>query len=69
MKNEQRVVWAIRDRTFLMIGDPGQKTYDGDALPKLLAEGWRIQSVHQFAEKGSNDLTPVAYFILEKGMF
>lgn len=67
MKNEQRVVWAIRDRTFLMIGDPDQKKFDGDALPKLLSQGWSIQSVHQFAAKGPEDLTPVAYFIIEKG--
>lgn len=66
MRAEQRVVWAIRDRTYLMIGDPEQKDYDGDALPKLLAERWVIQSVHQFQVKGGQDLTPVAYFILEK---
>ena len=69
MRNEQRVVWAIRDMTYLMIGDAERKSHDGDALPKLLAQGWTIKSVHQFTEKGPQDLTPVAYFLLEKGGF
>jgi hypothetical protein len=66
MKIEQRVVWAIRDMTYFMIGDPDQKKYDGDALPGLMAQGWVIKSVHPLAVKGPEDLTPVTYFILEK---
>lgn len=71
MRTEQRVAWAIRDRSFLMIGDPERKEHDGDALPKLLAKQWVVKSVHSPSAKGHpDDLdTPVTYFVLERGGF
>ncbi len=71
MRNEQRVVWAIREATYFMAGDPDHKPSgnDGQALPKLLKDGWTIKSVHPFAAMKPDDLVPVAHFILEKGAY
>jgi hypothetical protein len=44
---QQRAVWVVAERTaeagsWLLQGDPDAKAYSGNALPRLLSEGWRV---------------------------
>lgn len=67
MTIEQKVVLLRGEKSFLLAGDPLRgPDYDGTALPKLLAEGWQVESMRPLPVKAGPDAEPCVYCVLER---
>jgi hypothetical protein len=63
----QKVVYFLKNRTTMLLpGDPDLERYKhGEVLPALLADGWKLASVHMTASAAVNDDQVLGIGILE----